>query len=407
MKTTYRITILCLVLNLFTLVIPQKASAQVSVNFQVFYDNLSPHGNWVSSPNYGYVWVPRVSQGFTPYNTNGNWVYTNVGWTWVSNYDWGWAPFHYGRWYLDPYYGWTWVPDTEWGPGWVSWRSSNDYYGWAPIGPGITINLAYGTPYSMPNNYWTFVDSNHFGQPNMNQYYVNNSNNVTIINNTTIINNIHRDKNRQIRYNKGPDRNDVQRKTGRTFTPAAIKSRTSPGQKVKGNAIELYRPQVVKSNGTRKPQPKKIAQKSDVKPQAVRNNKAVTPQNKVNKQPNSRVAPEKKQAPQKREVTPQKQKEQQPVRSNALEQERKQQQQQQQRQQEQTQRQQKEQQAQRQEQQVQQQRQQQQAERQQQQQRQQPQAQQPQQQRPPQQQQQRPPQQQPNRGGGNDKPNGR
>ena len=92
---------------------PQKASAQVSVSFQVFYDDLSPYGNWVDNPNYGYVWVPDVSPGFTPYGTNGYWAFTEAGWTWVSEYPWGWAPFHYGRWYADPMYGYMWIPGNE------------------------------------------------------------------------------------------------------------------------------------------------------------------------------------------------------------------------------------------------------------------------------------------------------
>jgi hypothetical protein len=50
---------------------PQKATSQgVSANFQVFYDELSPYGTWVNSPDYGYVWIPDVNPGFTPYATN-------------------------------------------------------------------------------------------------------------------------------------------------------------------------------------------------------------------------------------------------------------------------------------------------------------------------------------------------
>ena len=120
MKAISKIFILFLVVNLITLMAPQKTIAQVSVNFQIFYDNLSPYGNWIDNPDYGYAWVPNVSNNFTPYHTNGYWVYTNVGWTWVSNYSWGWAPFHYGRWLHDSYYGWVWVPGDEWGPGWVT-----------------------------------------------------------------------------------------------------------------------------------------------------------------------------------------------------------------------------------------------------------------------------------------------
>src|SRR4249919_1888544 len=89
------------------LVTTNKASAQqVNVSFQLFYDNLSPHGQWANHPDYGYVWIPKVHKGFSPYSSDGHWVFTDDGWTWVSDFSWGWAPFHYGRWDYDPYYGW-------------------------------------------------------------------------------------------------------------------------------------------------------------------------------------------------------------------------------------------------------------------------------------------------------------
>ena len=114
MKGILKILILFFSINFSLLVIHEKASAQ-TINFQVFYDDLSPYGNWIESPDYGYVWRPRIN-GFTPYSTNGYWVLTDYGWTWVSGYSWGWAPFHYGRWYYDPFHGYVWVPGYEWGP---------------------------------------------------------------------------------------------------------------------------------------------------------------------------------------------------------------------------------------------------------------------------------------------------
>jgi hypothetical protein len=39
-----KIFILFIVLNAGTWLTPQKASAQVAVSFQLFYDDLSPHG---------------------------------------------------------------------------------------------------------------------------------------------------------------------------------------------------------------------------------------------------------------------------------------------------------------------------------------------------------------------------
>src|ERR1700752_5287025 len=52
------------------------------VTFQSFYDQLSPYGQWIEDPDYGYVWLPDVNSDFKPYATNGNWVYTDEGWTW-------------------------------------------------------------------------------------------------------------------------------------------------------------------------------------------------------------------------------------------------------------------------------------------------------------------------------------
>src|SRR5690606_23070497 len=145
-----------------------RATAQGSahMSFDVFYNELDPYGDWTQDPEYGDVWYPAVEQNFRPYGTNGYWTMTDYGNTWVSNYDWGWAPFHYGRWNYNDRYGWGWVPDYEWGPAWVNWRQSNDYYGWAPLGPGMNINVSV----NIPMNFWTFVSVNHFMNRNMDRY---------------------------------------------------------------------------------------------------------------------------------------------------------------------------------------------------------------------------------------------
>ncbi len=266
-----KILILSFVLSSITWIAPQKASAQISIDFQIFYDDLSPYGDWVDNSDYGYVWLPNVSRGFTPYGTNGHWIYTYAGWTWVSNYSWGWAPFHYGRWFYDDYYGWLWAPDNEWGPGWVTWRRSDDYYGWAPIGPGISINIAYSSGYNLPYNQWTFVRNRDFGRTNITNYYINTSNYTTIINNTTVINNIQVDNSSSVRYNTGPDRNEVQRQTGTTFAPVAMKERNDPGQSLSNNELQIYKPRVERNNtGGRNPAPTKVANLKDVKPQMQR-----------------------------------------------------------------------------------------------------------------------------------------
>ena len=112
---------------------------EVGISYQTFYDELSPHGRWIDYPEHGYVWLPDIGSDFQPYRTGGHWVWSDeYDWMWVSDYSWGWAPFHYGRWFHDSFYGWMWVPGYEWSPAWVSWRTGGDYYGWAPLRPGIS-----------------------------------------------------------------------------------------------------------------------------------------------------------------------------------------------------------------------------------------------------------------------------
>jgi hypothetical protein len=273
MKSNIKILAILLALVTSAVIFPKQASAQQTyVSFQVFYDELSPYGTWVYTYDYGYVWLPDVAPGFTPYATNGYWVFTDDGWTWVSDYSWGWAPFHYGRWYTDPNYGPMWVPDNQWGPGWVTWRRSGDYYGWAPIGPGVSINVAYSRDYNVPYNQWTFVRDRDFGRTNINNYYINSSNNVTIINNSTVINNTRVNKTQNVTYNAGPDRAEVEHRAGRTITPVAIKESNKPGQNLSNNQLQIYRPQVQKNISTgQKPAPSKIANLKDVKQPSERN----------------------------------------------------------------------------------------------------------------------------------------
>jgi len=255
-KTMIRFCLLFIAFNTCTLLVTEKVSAQGSVTFQIFYDDLSQYGYWVDNSDYGYVWVPQVSEGFMPYGTNGYWAFTNAGWTWISDYPWGWAPFHYGRWFYDSYYGWVWVPDYEWSPGWVVWRRSEGYFGWAPIGPGITIDFAYSNGYNLPYDRWRFVRDRDFGRENIYNYYIRPSTNTTIIKNSTVINNFQVDNSRHLRYNAGPDKTDVEQRAGKQFAPVPISETSGPGQNLRKNELELYRPQVQKNmSADRKPAP--------------------------------------------------------------------------------------------------------------------------------------------------------
>ncbi|TLV00796.1 DUF6600 domain-containing protein [Dyadobacter luticola] len=193
-----------------------KAQPGYSVSFQTFYDELSPYGRWVRNPQYGSVWIPDVDRGFQPYSTNGYWEVTEYGNTWVSDYDWGWAPFHYGRWSFDDYNGWFWVPDYEWGPAWVNWRSGGDYYGWAPLGPGISININFNPP----SFWWNFVPQRYITYRGWRSYCVPQRRITRVYNQTVIVNNYYRSNNRTYVY--GPRRDEIERVTRRSVPVRTI-----------------------------------------------------------------------------------------------------------------------------------------------------------------------------------------
>jgi len=226
-------------------------NSQQDISYQTFYDDLSPYGQWINYPEYGYVWSPDVEYGFKPYSTNGHWVYSDIGWTWASDYEWGWAAFHYGRWFYDEQYGWLWLPGTEWAPAWVSWRTSDDYYGWAPLSPNIGIGISIGS-YNPPYNYWCFVPHQYICDPYANRYYIHESRNLAIINNTTIINNTYYFNRAGSRYGNnrtifacGPNRVEVERYTRNTIHPVVIRDNNRPGNtRINNNQLSIFRPNV-------------------------------------------------------------------------------------------------------------------------------------------------------------------
>jgi len=164
--------------------------------YQDFYDQMSPYGRWVVTAQWGHVWTPNgVPRGWRPY-TDGHWAYADqYGWTWVSDYEWGWAPFHYGRWAFDPSYGWVWVPGRVWGPAWVSFRSNDDYIGWAPLPPqanGYDYGNGYDYSYEPPEQagWWSFVRRDRFDAPQIGPQLVVVQQNTKIIHVTKNITNI-------------------------------------------------------------------------------------------------------------------------------------------------------------------------------------------------------------------------
>lgn len=223
-------------LTLFGRVSMAQVPVQMSITYQTFYNELQSYGNWISYPGYGFVWQPALGNSFRPYETQGHWVATVDGWAWASDYSWGWAPFHYGRWLLDPALGWVWVPGYEWAPAWVQWGRRSNYYGWAPLSPGVSIGSAYN--YIAPAGYWSFIPYNCISRSNIHRYIVrSNGNNITVINNYNSYNN-------SVYYHRGPQYNEVEQYTHKSIRPLAIAPTTRPGRAKVDNKLEIYRPHV-------------------------------------------------------------------------------------------------------------------------------------------------------------------
>lgn len=248
----------------------------------LYYDELSPYGDWVDDTEYGYAWCPRnVGSGWRPYS-DGRWVDSDYGWTWASDEPFGWATYHYGRWALDSRYGWIWIPGTVWAPAWVSWQYGGGYVGWAPLPPTVGFDLSVGIRLGglslaaviQPRDY-LFVSERGFLEPRVGRYAVPRTRNQDLwrrarnVTNYTVINN------RVI--NRGVEVNVIERATRRQvprFRVAEVNSRRSAG--VSRDQLRVYRPPVAKLRSI------------DV---AVRNDAGVRPGSRRNRDDRAVAAP--------------------------------------------------------------------------------------------------------------------
>jgi hypothetical protein len=254
MKILNKIWGMGLLALLLVMAAPAKSVAQEGqyISEQEFYDELQPYGTWVYDPQYGNVWIPDVEEDFRPYATRGYWALTEYGNTWVSDYPWGWATFHYGRWHFDDYYGWEWVPGSEWAPAWVSWRSGGGYYGWAPMSPGVSIDLSFGNGgYATPDDYWVWAPQNYITYTNIYNYYVPYNRSRGFIHRTTYIRNRYTNNNHN--YITGPRRDEIQRVVKRPVRVYNVNNVSRPTDtRVNNNTVNIYRP-AVKASGDARP----------------------------------------------------------------------------------------------------------------------------------------------------------
>ncbi len=164
-----------------------------------------------------------------------------------------------------------WVPHYEWGPAWVVWRRSEGYYGWAPMGPGISVEVAVGGGYRVPDERWIFVNDRDISRPDIERHFVDRSTNTTIINNSTVINNTYVDNSRHTTYVAGPKKEEVQKVTGAAIKPVTIRETDRPGQALNNDQLQIYRPRVQAGNNNgRKPVPSKLVNLKEVKPVSER-----------------------------------------------------------------------------------------------------------------------------------------
>jgi len=224
------------------------------MDYNDFYEYLSPYGVWVHDTPYGYVWIPRhVGQHWRPY-TYGRWAWTNYGWTWVSYHEWGWVPFHYGRWGWDNRLGWFWVPGSVWAPAWVSWRWSNLYIGWCPLPPDVEFVAGVGIgslPYDFPDYYWIFIEGRNFQYDYLDRYVLPYERNRTVIRLTVHKANL-TVRNRQL-IDDGVDVEQVSRLTRSEVPRYEVEEGQRPGpSQISGNAVKIFRP-AVKKNEVAKP----------------------------------------------------------------------------------------------------------------------------------------------------------
>ena len=217
---------------------------QPGITYSVFFENLRPFGRWINHPRYGFVWVPDVEPGFFPYGTNGYWLLTDWGWTWYSYYSWGWGPFHYGRWFYDSFYGWTWVPGYQWSCGWVVWRYSDGYYGWGPIGPGVSLNFAYTDGYYLPHTHWRFIHNQHMGRKDIDHYYAGFGGYMEFLRQSKVIPNVREDLQRKLRYHAGPPSSEVEKATNKKWSPINVQETDKPAQQLRNGSVMLYKPDI-------------------------------------------------------------------------------------------------------------------------------------------------------------------
>lgn len=237
---------------------PRTATAATNVSFDFFYETLKPYGEWVDAGEYGYCWWPSgVAADWRPY-ADGSWVYSDAGWTWVSYEEFGSVTYHYGRWVRLADYGWVWVPGYEWGPAWVSWRTSGEFIGWAPLPPEcrfrreVGISVWVDSAFDIGPGSYNFCEVRDFGAPALRPVILPRQRNVAIIGGTLNVTNI--TMNNNLVFNGGPDYRIVSQQTAKPIRTLQLVQQTDPDEaraafashnafaRARGNSLTVFAP---------------------------------------------------------------------------------------------------------------------------------------------------------------------
>jgi hypothetical protein len=225
------------------------ATPQPPVESSMVYDTLSPYGDWVETPDYGWAWQPTVAvidTNWRPYLDSGNWMWSDAGWYWNSTYSWGWLPFHYGRWGLAANRGWVWIPDSVWAPAWVTWRYTDSACGWAPLPPvaywssgiGLTFRGARvggWFDFGLTDTWFCAVPYGRFCDPWLPRYCLPRPAVGFFVGNSRVINNFHgtivniHGNNNTVIVNNGPGIGAVQAATRQEIVRHNLHDLPSPG----------------------------------------------------------------------------------------------------------------------------------------------------------------------------------
>ena len=123
---------------------------------------LQQFGAFIQHAKYGEVWAPSATpENWHPFMAC-NWINTRqFGWYYDDKTPWGNIVHHYGRWAHDQQSGWIWIPGMEFSPGWVVWRTSSQWIGWAPTPPDQDVETIQSDAFNN-GGFWTFMETPHF-----------------------------------------------------------------------------------------------------------------------------------------------------------------------------------------------------------------------------------------------------